>query len=91
MTAQHSYVFRTDPGHGWLQVGAGDLKALGLKPEGFSSYSYRSRDCTQFYLEEDCDASKFMDAYRLKYGERLVATEHNTDRDSIIRSMPRIK
>lgn len=55
-----------DPGHGWLEVSWTDLKSLGLNPSDFSTYSYRNGNT--FYLEEDCDAAKFLKAYEAKHG-----------------------
>lgn len=51
------YTFWADPGHGWLQVPAVEILALGIKP---SAYSYRSGGYV--YLEEDCDLGLFMRA-----------------------------
>lgn len=53
------YTFITDPGHGWLSVPLSDLHKYGLIHE-ISSYSYMTR--TRAYLEEDCDAWKFIRA-----------------------------
>jgi hypothetical protein len=56
-----TFDFISDPGHGWLKVNTRDLFALGLTPGDFSSYSYRRND--DLYLEEDCDASRFIETY----------------------------
>ena len=58
---QTSYVFHSDPGHGWLQVPLAELDALGIA-EQISRYSYRKGDSA--FLEEDCDLSVFMQAKR---------------------------
>jgi len=50
------YTFIEDPGHGWLAVPEADLKGIGLK---FSQYSPRRGGMV--YLEEDCDAPKYLD------------------------------
>jgi hypothetical protein len=55
-----TFDFISDPGHGCLKVNTRDLFALGLTPADFSSYSYRLGD--DLYLEEDCDASRLMEA-----------------------------
>lgn len=57
--------FIEDPGHGWLEVPIAQILALGLRDK-ISSYSYRKG--TMAYLEEDCDASVFLDAFREQYG-----------------------
>lgn len=45
-----------DEAHGWLRVPAAMVAALGLKPEQFSAYSYKSE--AAWYLEEDVDAAR---------------------------------
>ncbi len=82
-----AYIFHTDPGHGWLQVTADDLKSVGLKPTDFSRYSYRDRK--RFFLEEDCDASKFVRTYEAKFGAKPQFTDQYSDR-SFIRNLPSI-
>ena len=54
------YRFISDPGHAWLEVPQAELGALRIKP---SSYSYQNEGMV--YLEEDCDASLFIDAQGL--------------------------
>lgn len=48
-----------DPGHGWLSVSHKDIVALGIADK-ITSYSYMN--ATRAFLEEDCDASMFLDA-----------------------------
>lgn len=60
------YVFHTDPGHGWLAVKKKELISLGVA--GISAYSYVKGDTV--YLEEDCDAAKFMQAYEVMFGKK---------------------
>jgi hypothetical protein len=65
--------FHSDPGHGWLEVPKALLKELEINDK-ISSYSYM--DCTNAYLEEDCDMTLFIEAldksekYFLEYHER---------------------
>ena len=61
------YIFHTDPGHGWIAVKRKELADLGVLDK-VSSYSYQKGQTV--YLEEDCDAALFFNAYRAK---------HNTD------------
>ena len=72
-----SFEFITDPGHGWLKVTVQDLAALKLSPTDFSVYSYRNKDA--LYLEEDCDAGIFANAWiaanpgkEMKFRERVA-------------------
>lgn len=55
--------FIIDPGHGWLKVPLCVLDQWGLLPQ-ITPYSYIRLGVRQSfaYLEEDCDASVFMDA-----------------------------
>lgn len=64
---KNTFDFISDPGHGWLKVSLSDIAALGLTNRDFSAYSYR-RD-NDLYLEEDCDASKFIIAYKRHTGK----------------------
>jgi hypothetical protein len=49
-----------DPAHGWLEVSFADLAAVGAAIDDFSSYSYINRSRKVLYLEEDCDAARFI-------------------------------
>jgi hypothetical protein len=84
-----TYTYHTDPSHGWLEVPVSDLMGLGLKPEDFSEYSYRRGEFV--FLEEDCDASVFVDAYVQRHGARPQFREVHTDSDHPIRAYDRIK
>ena len=79
-----TFTFYTDPGHGWLKVSLSNLASLGFLPSDFSRYSYKKND--NLYLEEDCDAAKFVLAYKTKHGVSLKHKESHTDRQSRIRS-----
>ncbi len=54
--------FHVDGGHGWLEVPRAELSALGLEAR-VSEYSYLSVDGSVAYLEEDCDAPLFIEAF----------------------------
>lgn len=80
------YDFYSDPGHGWLKVERKELVELGIENQ-ISGYSYQKGDFV--YLEEDGDASKFMDAWEKKHDAKLMnsqITYHIADRASKIRS-----
>jgi len=83
-----TFTFFTDPGHGWLNVTTADCLDVGLSLAAFSRYSYRRNE--KLYLEEDCDAAKFIAAYTAKYGAAPTFKESHTNRDSIIRTQARI-
>jgi hypothetical protein len=83
-----AFKFYSDPGHGWLKVTVADCLDLQLMPSDFTRYSYRRND--ELYLEEDCDASKFIAAYRAKHGATPTVTESHCNSDSLIRRLPRV-
>jgi hypothetical protein len=78
-------IYHTDPAHGWLEVTAADVQALGIAGQ-ISNYSYRKGDAC--YLEEDCDAFLFMETAK-GAGWTVNVTTRHTDRDSFIRALPR--
>lgn len=82
------FTMHTDPGHGWLAVTEKDLNDIGLNPRSFSRYSYRHGEW--LYLEEDCDASKFIQAYAASHGEYPSIADSHSNRDSVIRSYARL-
>lgn len=84
-----TYTFYADPGHAWLAVPVTDLASVGLTRQDFSEYSYIKGDVV--YLEEDCDAFKFWEAYTATHGKAPVCREEHSNYDSIIRTYKRIK
>lgn len=60
------YRFIEDPGHGWLEVPRSELRELGIL-DTISPYSFQAGEMV--FLEEDCDAPRFSDAYKAEYGE----------------------
>ncbi len=60
-----TYTFYSDPGHGWLEVQKKELEELNIFNK-VSEYSYINNDLV--YLEEDCDANIFINAFKSKFG-----------------------
>ena len=84
-------VFESDMGHGYLHVPKEILGYLNLKVSDFSSYSFT--DHNKVYLEEDCDASKFVKAWQ-KFCDvdmNPIVREIHTNGDAECRSYQRIK
>ena len=75
--------FHSDSGHGWIEVSLHQIRDAGFKPADFSSYSYR--DGSKFYLEEDCDAPKFLNAYKVKH--EVFFKDISYDGDCFIRDL----
>jgi hypothetical protein len=87
-TTDLPFIFHYDGGHGWLEVPAQAFRDLGLMALDFSRYSYRHGNT--FYLEEDCDATKFITMFFRRYGQNPAIKEINDGYNSPIRSYARI-
>ena len=77
----HKYTYHCDPGHGWLEVPFSMLRALHIEDK-ITPYSYMKGKTA--FLEEDCDMSTFLQAYRLRFGQNPQITDLHKD-DSPIR------
>ena len=86
MTHRIDFTFHYDPGHGWLEVTQGDLDAIGMGRTDFSRYSYS--DGRRYFLEEDCDCGKFIDAYQNRFDHSPHITE--VADGAFIRNLPRV-
>jgi hypothetical protein len=62
-TQELTYKWIADAGHAWLEVSMDEINALNISDK-ISSYSYVKGETA--YLEEDCDASIFLDALRAR-------------------------
>jgi len=86
-TPHKPFVYHTDPGHGWLAVKRKLLKELGVADK-ITAYSYQSKSGQTIYLEEDGDAQRFIQAYKLKYGVEPQTVDSYRDYYSPVRSYP---
>ena len=76
-----TYIYFSDPGHGWLRVPLDHLAGI-----DFSKHSYT--DGTYAYLEEDSDASVWLQAA----GKYITITENGQDSGpSFIRQLPTLE
>ena len=80
-----TFTMHTDPGHGWLEVPRGLLDTLGIAGD-ISAYSYINGATA--YLEEDCDASRFVEAMKAA-GQEFEIRGHHIDREHWIRNLQR--
>jgi hypothetical protein len=80
-----TYNFYSDAGHGWLEVGRDELAMLHIDDQ-ISHYSYTKGD--KVYLEEDCDASLFINALE-NLGVKFTFNSITSNNDSPIRMMKR--
>jgi hypothetical protein len=79
-----TYTFHTDPGHGWLEVDRDELVRLGIDGN-ISQYSYERGD--KVFLEEDCDAARFVNAKKAA-GEEYLFRDAYKDNTPIRRYAP---
>ena len=77
------FTLHTDPGHGWIEVPLLIVRDLRI-PKKISAYSYK--DARNAYLEEDCDAALFVEAFMLKHG-RPPNLDHAYSENSFIRNL----
>jgi len=75
-----TYIFHTDPGHGWVAVPFKDIVELGIQND-ISGYSYVKGKTA--YLEEDCDAAVFIKAYKAKFGKMFKFRESYKEHTNI--------
>ena len=75
MTTTRKLTFYTDPGHGWLEVPRADLAELGIAAS-VTPYSYAKH--SRVYLEEDLDASLYLEAAKAA-GWRVTMREQYAD------------
>jgi len=68
-----------DPDHGWLAVPLSTLSNIGLGAADFTTYSHIGCSGTVLYLEEYCDAPKFIAVFRQQYGYEPAITERYID------------
>jgi len=79
--------FHSDPSHGWLAVKKTLVRELGIVDQ-ISAYSYMQGQSV--YLEEDCDAGIFINAFEAKFGFKPAIKELSSrNAGSPIRSMKR--
>jgi hypothetical protein len=83
-----TYIFFSDPGHGWLEVDVAELHRLNLHDK-ISTYSYLHADKLRAYLEEDCDMTIFLDE-KDRRGEKFELLDMH-DHDSAVRKMEAFK
>jgi hypothetical protein len=73
----------SDPAHGWVQVPLHILVSLGIEDK-ISRYSYQKGE--NVYLEEDGDASLFVETFEKVNGCLPIFKHNSTNRQSKIRN-----
>ena len=80
------YRFIEDPGHGWLEVPAAEIAALGITDQ-ISAFSYAGAG--NVYLEEDCDLAKFANAKGWSIQTAYKHWDHEYQVRTFVRNLPR--
>ena len=80
MTEEKVFTHFTDPAHGWIKVSKQLLKELGIATK-ITAYSYQKGDYA--YLEEDCDASLFVEEYEKQTGQKIKTVTSYAHRSAI--------
>ena len=83
MNKDKTYIFHSDSGHGWMAVKRIELKELNIENQ-ISHYSYQKGDTV--YLEEDQDATIFINEFKKMFGREPLYKESYIDGNSPIRS-----
>jgi hypothetical protein len=87
MEVETSYIYHQDSGHGWLEVPAGEIIAMGLT-EKITPYSYLRQG--KAYLEEDVDMETFLNLRKL-LPQAVDVKINYLDGMSLIRDYPQYK
>ena len=82
------FIFHEDAAHGWLEVSYQDVTDVDIHNE-ISEFSYINRFLEKIYLEEDCDYTLFMNAFKNKYGYKPLEVNGRYHEISPIRDLPR--
>lgn len=77
-----TFLFLSDPSHGWLRVPAGACAKLGIA-DRISRCSYSS--ARYDYLEEDCDAGVFVRAWEAANGTKITVRAQYVNSPSSVR------
>ena len=67
-----TYIWATDAGHEWLAVKRTELTSMGIADK-ITGFSYVKG--ATVYLEGDCDAATFINAYRARWGRDPVTRQ----------------
>ena len=78
INTNRTFKFYSDPSHGWLAVPIDYLLDVDINAEQISMYSYIKGKTV--YLEEDCDAGKFIAAWEATYGNKILVDQKSTEK-----------
>lgn len=78
-----------DASHGWVQVPATLIDALGILDK-ITEFSYYSHDPAIYYLEEDCDAGTLIDAMKAQGFDFVFKPKDHGDEFRLLRALSRV-
>ncbi len=81
------FTLHEDAAHGWLEVSYKDVSDLNIQNE-ISDWSYINQTIESIFLEEDCDATLFLNEFKNKYGYKPELLEGKWYEESPIRKLP---
>ena len=81
------FIFHEDGCHGWLEVSYKDITDLNIQNR-ITESSYINRTTKKIFLEEDCDATLFLNEFKNKYGYKPELLEGRFYEESPIRKLP---
>jgi hypothetical protein len=84
------FIKHNDAAHGWLEVSYKDITDLNIQNE-ISEFSYINKTIESVFLEEDCDMTLFMKAYKNKYKKGIVYCTEDNYEIHPIRNLPNYK
>ena len=86
---RNKFDFYEDGGHGWLKVKRNELVELEITDK-ITGCSYVSNNGKDVFLEEDCDATTFIEAWELYTNKKFNLSDqfnyHIADKQSEIRN-----
>lgn len=84
--SERKFKFYRDASHGWLAVKIDLIESLGIRQK-ITQYSYKKGNTA--YLEEDCDAPLFIEAYKKAFCSPVIELSKSQPDRSPIRSYGR--
>ena len=81
------FILHEDGCHGWLEVSYKDVTDLNIQNE-ISDYSYINKTTEKIFLEEDCDATLFLNEFKKQYGYKPELLDSQWYEESPIKKLP---
>ena len=82
------FTFHDDASHAWLEVSYKDVVDLNIQ-DRITKCSFINKTTEKIFLEEDCDATLFLNEFKNKYGYKPELLKGRYYEESPIRDLPR--